>query len=261
MDPQHKDELEQNDLFNFLFGSTDGQSNIRRGAGKYGTKVLLIGVLVFGGLYLYKYFGQRTLQAEITQQDKLAAAVTSVDFDGVAKAFKGEAVGLLSVQYTADALLAEGLASKGEGKDADAKKSLEFAVGKYQGLIGTKGVHRVRVLAARLGLGVAYTGLSDLVPAERESYLTKAINAYRAVEKDGAEDFDHLAKEAGRRIKGLDLLKEKVVFAAEPVVVPKTEDAGAGKAEAEVKGTEPRDGGATKPKTDGAKAKGTHPRS
>ena len=223
-----KDELTETTLGSFLFDrDAQGNSHLSKGVSKNLTWIVLIALVLSGTYAGSTYFRNKAIIQEGTEQKAMHDAGTPASFDKIANDFPGRPVASLSMQYAADLLVEQAMTAKVVGNDEKkAKDSLEKAIVRYEKIVSDKSQHAARRCAAGIGLGIAYTGLSDLSDAS-EVELGKAKAAYEAVAKTAGDVFPHYVKEAELRIAALKVLDTVVVFGKEdpkPVVEEKAKE-------------------------------------
>lgn len=214
MDSQHRHELKENDLVEFLthFGQWWGKHG-----GKILTVVLVLAVVVTGK----RWFDASTAAATEKAWRDLADTTSPEGYRSVALSHQDPAVRALAYLRGADLLLAKSATASddqhttNDSTTAGSSQDLDSAALMYQQVVDDQDVHPAYRLNALLGLAAVAEGRRD---------WDQARNLYLQVTEQATVHYGAIAERAQSRAKMLDRLKKPVVFAPDPVVIPSTSE-------------------------------------
>ncbi len=210
MDPEHRQELEENDLEVFL-------TNCKKWWGKHGTKVVL--VLLVGALALFakQMYDKRQAERHETMWSELANATSPEAARSLAMSYSEPGYKAKAWLKGADLLLARALEpqvapspANGEGASppVDRAATLTQAADYYQGVLAVDQAAVVYRLNARLGLATV---------AETQGDFDAASKQYEQILADAGTEYAAISAQAKARLEMLPDLKNPVKFGPEPV--------------------------------------------
>lgn len=206
MDSQHRHELKENDLEEFLKHSGDAWK-------KYGTQLLTLIAIGMAAFMVARYFNGREARNLEAAYSTLAnassprAKIEAADEHGSIAGFKGKAMLDAADQLSREAIFGVA-ASAGNNPLAadDRKKNLTQAAETYQKVIDLK--HSpLQVLYARFNLAATQESLGNFAGARVQ---------YEAIQKEAGENWPHMANAAKNLAKELDRIATPIEFPAPP---------------------------------------------
>lgn len=210
MDSQHRHELKENDLMEFL-------RNFKEWFNKYGTQVLLvilIAVLAYVGV---NWFTGREMRQRQAAWAEYAASATPEGLAQLGDRYSRSRPGVAAMSLLDAADLLRREAVLGIGPDAqnptasgeltdDQRRTLEQAANYYQRVIDMPGTHLLYQLNAHMGLAATQVSLGDR-EAAREHYRA-------AMQASGP--YQQIRALAQMQMSRLDQLPARVAFAVKP---------------------------------------------
>jgi predicted negative regulator of RcsB-dependent stress response len=210
MDSEHRHELKQNDLQEFLTHFKDFWA-------KWGNTITVVVLVVVIAVTGYRFIKDRHMSARERALSELATLTTPTALMDLARSTDDEVVRARAYLKGGDLILHR-LAmpvSERAGADGPAAKPMDAAerdrhlaeAASMYGQVAAKPPHQIYGIAARLGLGAV---------AESQGKWDDAAAAYEQVASDAAANFPALAGQARMRLAMLERLRVPVVFAPEP---------------------------------------------
>jgi len=198
MDSEHRHELKENDLADFL-------AHFGQWWAKHGTKLLTV-VLVLAVAFTGKrWYDMRTVAAKENAWRDLAETTSPEGYRSVALTHPNAAVRALAYLRGADLLLAN--TAVGDDSDlAETSQTLDSAALMYEQVINDRQTHLVYKLNAQLGLAAVAEGGRDWDAARQH---------YQSVIDQAGTQYTTIAKQAQARAAMLDRLEKPVVFGPE----------------------------------------------
>ncbi len=209
MDPEHRRELEQNDLVEFI-------THFRELWIKHGLKSLLIILVALSGLFAYRWNMDQTKLEHDRAWGDLDSATSPDSLRAVAKAHAVDGVAVHAYLRAADLSLAKAL---GQGQfissvddergvdDAQRQELLDAAQQDYQRVVDDPSTHIAVRLNAMLGLAAV---------AEWRQQWDEARGIYEQVQQLAGDRYEKIAGQAEVRAAALDRAAMPVMFAPEP---------------------------------------------
>ena len=225
MEADHRHELQQNDLAEFL-------KNLGQWWSKNGLKTLLIVFIAVAAMFLYRLHRTGAERAHDEAWRDLSRATSADQYRGVARSYENPAIQALAYLRAGDMTLLktmmpdEPAAEDGEDDpsqdaatpDQTREEMLDSAEADYNAVLGNPEAHKLIKLNATLGLASV---------AESRMLGDEARKVYQQIQDQAGAGYEHIAMIASKRAAALDRAATPVVFAPEDPVEPKTED-GAG---------------------------------
>lgn len=219
MDTEHRHDLEQNDLEQFL-------AHFKEWWSKWGNSILTAVLVVLLVVVVWRFIENR--RAAIEEQN-LSGLYTETSPEGMrdfARGVSDPAVQARAYLRAADMLLIRAslpAAATGSISDPDAqtpapaerepRSELEEALAIYQQVATTKGVHPVVRLNAELGRAAVIEGLMGLAGSDRAASLRKeAGEVYTSIATEAAPSYPAIAARARQRRALLDELARPMIF-------------------------------------------------
>jgi len=206
MDSQHRHELEQNDLLEFI-------THLREWWIKNGLKTLLLVLAVMVCLFLYVMQKQKAKDTHDSAWGDLSSASSPESLRGVAKAHIEPGIAVHAYLRAADLSLAKALGQgqfiEKEGElpaldDAQRKQLLDSAGEDYQHIVDNQSAHTAVKLNAMLGLASV---------AEFRHQWDQARELYDRVQQMAKDKYQVIELEAKARADALDRAAVPVMFA------------------------------------------------
>lgn len=218
MDSQHRHELQQSDLVEFIAHFGEWWS-------KHGIKTLLLLLVVVGAVFLYRMHRTRVERAHDAAWYDLASATSGDQYRGVARAHDVAAIHVLARLRAGDWALRKALApddglggdergaASQPADDLDQRRQslLADAEHDYQAVIDYPAAHPTLVLNALLGLAAV---------AESRAQWDKAREIYAQIQEQASSGQERLAQIAARHAAVLELAAKPVIFAPESTPEP-----------------------------------------
>ena len=226
MDSQHRHELQQSDLANFL-------THFGEWWRKNGLRTLLILLVVVGGTFIYRMRLTRVEQAHDAAWYDLSQATSADQYRGVARSHDLPAIHAVAHLRAGDWALRKALApdnpldavaAGGEGgvtpKPVDTaeqrrKRLLDGAEQDFQAVLDYPAAHLTLKLNAWLGLAAV---------AESRGEWGKANEIYDKVQAEAGAGQERISRLAAGHAAALDRVQEPVIFSPEPPELPKLGD-------------------------------------
>jgi len=237
MDTDHRHELHQNDLVEFL-------GSFKAFWTKHGTKTLLIILALVLAFTLTRHYKTRQAQLRQAQLRDLAAANNPETLAAVANEYSDKHIRARALLKGADlsltdavGLLPPGYFTAGQDPNAPAPvtsdrtmaESLDKAEQMYNALLAINNLHPTYIANAKLGLAAVYETRGAIAPAgEADAHWKRAQTLYKEVQEVAGERFPVLAEQAKIRLGMLDRIRQPVDFAPDPVVDQPDGNAAAG---------------------------------
>ena len=212
MDAEHRHELHQNDLAEFL-------ANFGEWWSKNGLRTLLIIFLAVGAVFLYRLHRTSAERAHDELWNDLALATSAAQYRGVAKSHDNPTIQALAYLRAGDLELRKAIAPA-EKPDVDEtaddlaerrKKLLDAAEQDYNAVVDNPAAHTAMKLNALLGLASV---------AESRSSWDEAKEIYQQIQEQASAGYEGIAKIALRRSEALDRAAVPVAFAPDPPPEP-----------------------------------------
>lgn len=207
MDSQHKHELKENDLQQFL-------AHFGEWWGKHQTKVLIAAILIAGTILAVRVMKNNAIQEHDSTYFGLNLETSPAGFKAIAADAGDDNVRAIASLRAADLLMQEAaMPAAGDDNDPtddERKAKLEEARQLYS-QADSAAEHMLFKLNARMGLAAVAESLGN---------WEEAVKVYETVKADAAETYPRFAAEAGTRISLLPRVKTPPVFAPEPKPEP-----------------------------------------
>ncbi len=226
MDPEHRQELEENDLEVFLM-------NFKKWWNKHGTKVVLVLLVAALALFAKQMYDKRQAERQETMWSDLANATSPEAARSLAMSYAEPGYKAKAWLKGADLLLTKAMAPDQTpatpetiGPDgvpvspvvpvtpvtpADREATLQQAANYYQGVLDVSGAEVVYRLNARLGLATIAETRGDFDAADKQ---------YEQILTDAGTEYSAIAAQAKARQAMLTELRQPVKFGPEPVAPP-----------------------------------------
>ncbi len=228
MDAQHRHELKENDLAEFL-------GNFGQWWTKHGNKLLIALLLGLGIFTAIRWSDTRTRNQKESAWRDLSQTTSPDGYRSVALSYQDPAVRGLAYLRGADLLLANasvGLSEPSNGNQADptapsttdhgqsTQQQLQGAMLMYQEVLNDDRVHRALKLNAHLGLAAV---------AEGQGQWDKARQRYKLTIDQAGSDYPVITERVQARLTMLDRIAKPIVFGPEPppATQPATPDSSA----------------------------------
>lgn len=209
MDSQHKHELKENDLQQFI-------AHFGEWWGKHQTKVLLIAIVLAGTILGLRILNNRSVEKQDTTFFNLNMETSPAGFKAIAADADSDAVRAIASLRAADLLLQEAaMPSSGEeggATPAERKAKLEEARQMYSQAESSSD-NALLKLNAQMGLASV---------AESLGQWDDAVKVYESIKTSAAESHPSFAAQADTRLAILPRVKTEPNFAPEPT--PKKPD-------------------------------------
>lgn len=214
MDTEHRHELKENDLAEFLthFGQTWRQ---------YGNLILTVVLVLVIGFTAMRWFKANAASTQEQAWRDLTETTSPDGYRAVALTNRDPAVRALAYLRGADQLLAQSAApfkrndnlsstdqTIAETSDQDRSSDLDGAASMYEQVIRDEQIHLVYKLNAQMGLAAV---------AECRHDWGEAREQYEKVSELASEKYATISQRAKTRATLLDRLNKPVVFAPDPV--------------------------------------------
>ena len=214
MDAEHRHELHQNDLAEFMAHFGEWWS-------KHGLRTLLIVFVAVGAAFLYRMHRTGADRAHDQAWTDLDQAASAAQYRTVAKSYDNPAIQALAYLRAGDMALQKAI-TPAEKLDADDDETadelaerrtrlLDAAERDYNAVVDHPAAHKVIKLNAMLGLASV---------AESRLSWDKARQIYQQIQDQAPAGNDGLAKIASRRAAALERAAMPVVFAPDPSPPP-----------------------------------------
>ena len=200
MDPQHRHELQENDLEEFL-------KRLGELWTRYGTRTLIIIAVVVVAFVAVRWVRQKAVTQHENAWAELAGSTSPASFREVAITYDDKTVRTLALLRGADLLLKEQFRAAVDQAQAEQGTPLNEARQMYQRVIDEAPQVLYR-LNARIGLARV---------AETNGKWEEAVMQYRLIIKEAGEGYEAISSLAERSLTLLDELPTQVYFAPEPV--------------------------------------------
>ena len=201
MDPQHRHELKENDLEQFL-------KNLGEFWIKYGTRMLIIIAVVVVAFVAVRAVRKKAVTRHENAWSELGGSTSPASFREVAIAYDDKTVRMLALLRGADLLLKEQLQQEAvDQAKTEQATPLNEARQMYQQVIDEAPQVLYR-LNARIGLARV---------AESNEKWEEAVAQYRLIIKEAGEGYEAISLLAQRSLTLLDELPSQIPFAPEPV--------------------------------------------
>ena len=213
MDAEHRHELHQNDLAEFMAHFGEWWS-------KHGLRTLLIVFVAVGAVFLFRLHRTSEQRAHDQVWNDLAQATSAAQYRGVARSHDNPTIQALAYLRAGDLELRKAIAPVEKPAEDDEpaddpterrKKLLDAAEQDYNAVIDNPAAHTAIRLNALLGLASV---------AESRLSWDEAKEIYQQIQDQASEGYEGIENIALRRVGALERAAIPVVFAPDPPPPP-----------------------------------------
>jgi len=223
MDSEHRHELQQNDLEEFL-------THFKEWWQKHGTNTLLTILIIVAVIFFYRWYSgreQRMLNTAYTElanaADPYAMTELAGEYDHI-EGFAAAARLRAANQLTRQALGLETTAAAQEDAPVGEERQnmLEQARGLYQRVVESGSTTQLQVLNARFGLAAVQETLGDFEAAQQQ---------YQTIQDEAGDQWSVLAARAKRLSSNISDIRQPIEFPEPPAPPAASTTPGAGQGE------------------------------